>query len=157
VFKYNNGEIMRIDGNGLGVKTLPSVGNDITINGNAKSLTGSWINFDLSTIRASNPRPIKDALVRVRQLNGLYYDRLDLGRQEMGLDARAVDGVVSEVVSHDKAGQVDGITYGPLVALLIEAIKEQDKTIQDQKALNQQLLDRLAALEKQVEQLRGAK
>jgi tetrahydromethanopterin S-methyltransferase subunit G len=91
----------------------------------------------------------------------VYYDRTDLNRHELGLNAGEVNGVVPEVVSHDKAGQANGIAYGPMVALLIEAIKEQDVTVarlkqqlKEQQAQNQQLLERLDALEKQVEQLR---
>jgi hypothetical protein len=68
----------------------------------------------------------RNALHKVRSLRGVNYNRTDDedARLKMGFIAQEVDEVIPEVV--DKSTELYGIEYANIVALLVEAIKEQD-------------------------------
>ncbi len=79
---------------------------------------------------------IDSALEKVKQLRGVYYVRTDeteKGRQT-GVIAQEINEVLPEVVTY--AADVDeyGVKYGNIVGVLIEAIKEQQKEIEELKA-----------------------
>jgi len=88
------------------------------------------------------------------QLRGVSYDRKDSGKHEIGVIAEEVGAVVPEVVSYEKNGKdAAGVDYGRLTALLIEAVKQQQKEI---SALRAQLRERAAkeaALESRLERI----
>ncbi len=76
----------------------------------------------------TNIQPIDNALSLVEQMNGVRFDWKDASKQALrnhpniGLVAQHVQGVVPEVVNeHD--GHLT-VSYTPLVAVLIEAVKE---------------------------------
>jgi hypothetical protein len=75
---------------------------------------------------------IDNALEKVINLRGVYYTRIDdaaRGRQT-GVIAQEVNQVLPEVVTY--AADVDeyGVSYGNIVGVLIEAIKEQQLQIE---------------------------
>jgi hypothetical protein len=79
---------------------------------------------------------IDNALEKVINLRGVYYTRIDdpdRGRQT-GVIAQEINEVLPEVVTY--ASDVDeyGVSYGNIVGVLIEAIKEQQKEIEELKA-----------------------
>ena len=77
----------------------------------------------------TNIERIPHALSKVMQLNGYTYDRTDVVMpRQTGVIAQEVLEVLPEAV----VGTEDayGVAYGNLVGLLIEAIKEQNATIQ---------------------------
>jgi hypothetical protein len=80
---------------------------------------------------------IDDALDKVTRLRGVYYTKIgeeDKGRKT-GVIAQEINEVLPEVVTY--AADVDeyGVAYGNTVGLLIEAIKEQQKQIEELKAI----------------------
>ena len=85
-------------------------------------------------------KTIDKALEKVLSLRGVNYywnqkdfiDRKFDNKLEIGLIAQEVEKIVPEVV-HDGADGYKSIEYSKLVGLLIEAIKEQQKVIADQK------------------------
>jgi hypothetical protein len=82
-----------------------------------------------------NIEPIANPLDKVNQINGVTFDRIDtpeLGRQ-MGVIAQDVEKVCPELVSTDDEG-IKSVSYGNMVGLLIEAIKDQQKQIDELKA-----------------------
>jgi hypothetical protein len=82
----------------------------------------------------TNIHTLRDALAQVQQLRGVSYDRKDSGKHEIGVIAEEVGAVVPEVVSWEKNGtDAQGVDYGRLTALLIEATKQQQKLIQQQQ------------------------
>jgi hypothetical protein len=119
-------------------------------------------------------QPIPDALEKVLRLNGVYFkwNRLhretlkrshNLTSRQVGLIAQQVREVVPELVSEwaDKgAGDYLAVDYSRLNALTIEAIKEQQKKIeQQQKEIellkaaeveNDTLRDRIEVLERKL-------
>lgn len=82
----------------------------------------------------TNVETVEDALDRVRRLRGVTYTRTDDARETpcLGLIAQEVRSVLPHIVHATKDG-ILGVSYGNLVALLIEAIKELDATVQTMK------------------------
>ena len=73
---------------------------------------------------------IENALEKVLSLRGVEYDRIDSGDHQIGVIAQEVEKVVPAVVYGD---EIKSVAYGNLVGLLIEAIKEQQKEIEEMK------------------------
>jgi hypothetical protein len=92
--------------------------------------------------------PIKGALEKVEKLQGVNYlwkpgarpgVKLPEGNQ-IGLIAQEVEKVVPEVVQTDKDGY-KSLSYDKLTAVLIEAVKEQQKQIEELKVTINQMRD----------------
>jgi len=90
-----------------------------------------------SSIRwKENIVPIDNALDKVLKLRGVYYDwKKDRGgKHGMGMIAEEVGQVVPEIVSYEENGiDATGMDYGHLTPILVEAIKEQQKQIEELK------------------------
>ena len=87
---------------------------------------------------------IDSAVDKVKQINGYTYDRIDIKKQneELGEDiptrqagviAQEIEKVLPEVVSGEDGNK--SVAYGNVVALLIEAIKEQQEQIEELKEI----------------------
>ena len=75
-------------------------------------------------------RPIDDPLSIVSKLNGYLYTKDGLENQ-VGVIAQEVEEVLpSMVLTSDDEMQTKSVNYGNLVAVLIEAMKEQQKRIE---------------------------
>lgn len=71
----------------------------------------------------------------VQQLRGVRYVRKSSGREEIGLVAEEVARVFPELVELDsQSGQVEAVNYAAMVAVLIEAYKEQETRIAELEA-----------------------
>lgn len=85
---------------------------------------------------ASSDKRLKDniitidsALEKVSKLRGVYFERKnEIGIRRIGLIAQEVEEVLPEVVYTDKDG-MKSVSYGSIIGLLIEAIKEQHEII----------------------------
>lgn len=81
-----------------------------------------------------NINPISNALESILNLRGVNYDRKDKSEiNESGLIAEEVDQIIPSLVTKDENGNPYGVKYTKLVAYLIEAIKDQQKQIDDLK------------------------
>ena len=97
------------------------------------------------TVTANSDRRIKknivtidNALDKVLKLRGVTFQRTDIDDDKtlMGVVAQEVEEVIPEVVSLGDADDPDSIksvSYGNMVGVLIEAIKEQQKQIDELK------------------------
>jgi len=84
--------------------------------------------------------PLLGALDKVEQLQGVSYVRKSNGKPEIGVVAEDAAQVVPELVSSNpKTGEVEGVDYSRLTALLIEAVKSQQTEINQLKEQVQQL------------------
>ncbi len=96
----------------------------------------------------TNIHPLTNALATVEQLQGVSYDLKATGKHEIGVIAEDVGKVVPEVVSYEANGKdAQGVDYSRLTALLIEAVKQQQKQIAAQRRQIARLIGRLGELE----------
>jgi hypothetical protein len=79
-------------------------------------------------------RTVENALDKVTKLRGVTYLKKDEdnNKRKMGVIAQEVLEVIPEVVHQDNDGFY-GVAYGNIVGVLIEAIKEQQKQIDELK------------------------
>jgi hypothetical protein len=84
---------------------------------------------------------IDSALEKVKNLRGVYYTRKDdeTNKRKVGVIAQEIELVLPEVVmknvKEETKEETLSVDYGNITALLIEAIKEQQKQIDELKAL----------------------
>jgi hypothetical protein len=89
-----------------------------------------------SSIRyKDNIETVKYGLDKVLQIRGVTYTKKDTGLKELGLIAEEINEILPEVVLKNEEGEPDSVSYGRITAVLIEAIKEQQKQIEELKAL----------------------
>jgi hypothetical protein len=108
-----------------GTKTFS---NNLTVNANIIASGTVAANSDEKLKK--NIKTIDDALSKVKKLRGVEFDRKDMDEHQVGLIAQEVEKVIPEVVYGD---QIKSIAYGNLIGVLIEAIKEQQKQIDELK------------------------
>ena len=86
----------------------------------------------------TNITQIKNSLSKILQLNGVEFDFIEsansgyLGVHQIGLIAQDVKEIIPEVVGENDDGNL-GVSYQHLVALLVEAVKEQQEQINELK------------------------
>ena len=97
--------------------------------------TEAWMPPSDRTLK-KNIQPIEGALDKVKRLRGVNFQwkdpKFSSEGTKLGIVAQEAKDVIPEVVSN--SGKYYSIQYGPIVALLIEAVKEQQEKIDDLKA-----------------------
>jgi hypothetical protein len=149
----NNGQFVIEDlGNavgGVGARrmTIDNVGN-VNFTGILTSASSARFKHDIKTLTAAS-----DSL---RQLRGVRFVRNDSGQTDLGLIAEEVAEVYPELVQRDpKSGQVESLNYIGLSAVLVEAIKEQQVRLDQQKAELATYREAMASLDKKIGELRA--
>lgn len=92
---------------------------DLTVSGDINSASDIKLK--------SNVSPLSGALDSVLQLRGVNYTMTSSGRNNIGLIAQEVEQILPDLVSEDAGYKA--VAYQNIVALLIEAIKEQQQQI----------------------------
>ncbi|MBI2501997.1 MAG: tail fiber domain-containing protein [Candidatus Latescibacteria bacterium] len=83
----------------------------------------------------TNIQTLKNPIGKVQRLRGVSYQWKADGKQDVGLIAEEVGQVIPEVVAYEENGKdAKSVDYARLVAVLIEAVKEQQKEIEALKA-----------------------
>jgi hypothetical protein len=125
--------VFKIGGWSAGIVSMSLTG------GGSMTLAGTLtINSDIKL--KENLITIPNALDKVKALTGYNYNRIGSDKLEMGVVAQEVQAILPELVEADSEGTLS-VAYQNMVALLIEAVKEQSAEI--------------AALKEQVEELKG--
>jgi hypothetical protein len=75
-----------------------------------------------------NIKPITDALKKVLMMQGVEYDRIDTEQHQIGFIAQEIEKIIPEAVL--TTNDMKSVAYQNLVAVLVEAIKEQTKRIE---------------------------
>ena len=118
--KANSGNLEFRSGDGNGIHYFYT---DVTSSGYVDSASDIKLKRNIKTI--------DNALDKVLQLRGAEYDRIDKDNQhEIGVIAQEVEKIIPEVVHGEDTKTV---SYGNMVAVLIEAIKEQNEVINKMK------------------------
>ncbi|MBN1339564.1 MAG: tail fiber domain-containing protein [Bacteroidales bacterium] len=152
-FVSNNNSIMYIGENGnVGIGTTSPSQRLTVYNGTTTGTytTTGWIHSSDARLK-TNITPVDHALEKVKQLDGVYYQWKDgPGEKQIGLIAQEVEKVLPEVVCKDNEGYY-GLSYGSMVPLLIEAVKEQQSQLDKMESENTALKEQLADLAKRME------
>jgi hypothetical protein len=106
----------------------------ISLSGTTASVTGSITATGTVTANSdiklkTNIETISDALNKALSLRGVTYDRIDSGEHQIGVIAQEVEKIIPEVVIDNNGTK--SVAYGNIVAVLIEAIKEQQVQINE--------------------------
>jgi hypothetical protein len=102
----------------------------------------------------TNIQTLPNALAKVEQLRGVAYQLKDSGKHEIGVIAEEVGQVVPEVMSYEENGKdAQGVDYSRLTALLIEAVKQQQREIREQRTQIQSELRQVKAQQGQIMRL----
>jgi hypothetical protein len=117
----------------------------LTFNPSTGAFTAAGDITSTSDIRVkTNIRTIEDALVLVQNMRGVYFNKN--GIAGVGVIAQEMEEVLPEVVLD---GEYKSVAYGNIVGVLIEAIKDQNETIntmksdiEELKALVKKLMER---------------
>ena len=101
-----------------------------------------WIIWSDRRIK-ENIKTIDNALDKVLSLRGVYYNKIDDPNKErcVGYIAQEVMEVVPELVVYSEELDMYNMNYGPMVAMLTEAVKEQQAQIEELKQQVQTLLN----------------
>jgi hypothetical protein len=94
----------------------------------------SATNFDsLSDVnKKTDIETIQNAIETVGELRGVTFKWKDNGHKSMGLIAQEVEAVVPEVVVTNELGD-KSVTYGSLIGLLVEAVKDLNDQVAEIK------------------------
>ncbi len=140
---------------GIGV-TNPAYRLELPNNANAsgQGRANAWQIYSSKKYK-TNVETIDGAIEKVARLRGVYFDWKQNGKRDIGLIAEEVQQVIPEVVGcGEGSGEAESLDYGRLVALLVEAVKEQQVKINAlEKALERQksMEDRIAAMEAKIQ------
>ncbi len=78
-----------------------------------------------------NIQTLTGSLDTIRRLRGVAYDQQEDDRRAIGLIAEEVGAVIPEIVTYEDNGtDARGVDYSRLVAVLVEAVKEQQGQIE---------------------------
>lgn len=98
----------------------------ITATGDITTSGGAFMHSDERL--KENVAPITDAVAKVQALNGVYFKFIGKEGNRIGLIAQNVEKTFPEAVNTDVEG-MKSVDYASLVSVLIEAVKEQQVTI----------------------------
>jgi len=98
-----------------------------------RGLANRWDTYS-SRRWKTNIQTIQGALEKVERLRGVSFDWKENGGHDIGLIAEEVGEVVPEVVGYEENGKdARSLDYARLTAVLIEAVKDQKKIIEELK------------------------
>lgn len=99
-----------------------------------------------SSIRfKNNVQVLKNPVDDLKRLHGVKFDWKESGNSSIGLIAEEVVKVFPELVEMDGA-EPGAVNYSAMVAVLLEAVKQQDEEIRKQKAELDEVKGKLAAV-----------
>jgi len=100
-------------------------GGDFTAAGNITAFSDKTLKKDVITL--------ENSLDKVLNLRGVSFTKIDSNKKGIGVIAQEVQEVLPEVVVENSDG-ILSVAYGNIVGVLIEAIKEQQKQIDELKS-----------------------
>jgi len=100
---------------------------DITTTGD---ITAANFNSTSDESLKTNVETIENALTKVINMRGVNFDWVDTGKASTGVIAQEMEEVLPQVVSASENG-TKHVAYGNIIGTLIEAIKEQQRQIEE--------------------------
>jgi hypothetical protein len=77
----------------------------------------------------TNIKPITNSLDIIKQLNPVSFNWKDTDQKSFGLIAQEVEKILPELVKFQETDNIKTVSYIQLISLLIDAVKEQQKQI----------------------------
>ena len=117
----------------------------LTLDGSNENITFSKDVSSAFDITAANFNTTSDASLKtnistfanpldtINSLRGVAFDWINSGKSEIGVIAQEVEKVLPDLVSTNKEG-IKSVKYGNLIAVLIEAVKDQQSQINELKS-----------------------
>lgn len=123
------------------------VGGDINLCRNAT--------FQISTCSSSlryknRIEPFIKGLDIVRRLSPIVFDWKDAGTRDIGFGAEQVNEIEPLLTTRNQAGEIEGVKYGQITTVLVNAVNEQQAQIEKQK---KQIGEQRKLLEEQQRQI----
>jgi len=113
----------------VGLSNLSSDGNALV---GSFTATGDITAFSDARVK-ENIETIPNALEKVEALRGVTFNKIGEEKRSTGVIAQEVKEVLPEVIHENEEGMLS-VAYGNITGVLIEAIKEQQKQIDELKA-----------------------
>jgi hypothetical protein len=110
----------------LGNSIMSESGSVITISGTITETSALRYKENIETI--------DNALDSVLKMRGVTYNKIGNDNREVGVIAEEVYDVIPELITFED-GEINSVSYSRTVGVLIEAIKEQQKQIEELKSL----------------------
>lgn len=98
----------------------------------------------------TNIANLHSGLNLINRLRPVTFDWKESKAHDLGLVAEEVAEVEPLLVTHNDKGQIEGVKYDRISAVLINAIKEQQAQIEAMRKENLEMKARLASLERSV-------
>ena len=114
------------------ITTVNVRSNDFTYNPSTGLVSATEFSGTSDLRLKENVSTLKNAMEKVSQLRGVSYTFKDTGLPNLGLVAQEVEMVLPDVIRTNEMG-FKSITYGNIVGLLVEAIKELKQEIEELK------------------------
>lgn len=142
-----------LNGNtGVGV-TAPS--EKLEVNGNVKAQ--AYLYTSDARLK-KNVKTYDNALIKILALRGVKFDWIENDEHEVGFIAQEVEEIEPNLVVTSSVDGIKAVKYANMVAILVEAFKEQNKVIEENKKLfltmHAGLESRVKTLEREVASLR---
>jgi hypothetical protein len=80
-----------------------------------------------------NILPILDAVKKLQQINGVYFTWKETKENSIGVIAQDVEEVFPDLVIKSEVNGMKTVNYDGMIGVLVEAIKEQQKQIDELK------------------------
>ena len=111
-------------------KKLETTSSGVTVTGDVSATN---FNSTSDATLKTNVETLTGSLDAVKSLRGVSFDWLENGGSEIGVIAQEVEDVLPDVVNTNEDG-IKSVKYGNIVAVLIEAMKEQQAQIDELKS-----------------------
>jgi hypothetical protein len=137
---YGGGSI-KTTGSFVGISALPDYPLHVGLENGNISIYADYdiVAFSDESVK-ENIRPIENVIERVQKSRGVLYDRIDSGHKDnIGFIAQELELTFPELVVTNEDG-TKAVKYQNAVAVMFEAIKEQQKQIDELKELVNKLI-----------------
>jgi len=123
-------KIVTTTNSGGGSMTTAEIDDDLYYRTDTGTLSATTFNSTSDINRKTNIRTIDNALEIIDEIRGVRFDWKYNGAPSIGVIAQEVEKVLPELVEVNHNGSKT-VSYGNLVAILIQGIKEQQLSIMD--------------------------
>ena len=83
-----------------------------------------------------NIKPLENTLDKITKLRGIEFDYKETNKHSIGMIAEEVNEIFPELVTKNKDGEVEAMSYSRMTAVLLEAVKELNQEVKELKMSN---------------------